>query len=139
LEFDGAYAPNSYRPRPAQSPMTTRRGRSVAGIAKELNERDVPCPSRVDPGRGPQRCRMDAAHGSGDPGQPALHRPASLEPATHRPRPARLRRRPARRVGGTTLEPDAAVVISRERAAPTSGQRGRLRRRHPGTPMGRRG
>lgn len=30
-------------------------GVSVAGIARELNERDVPCPSRVDPGRNPHR------------------------------------------------------------------------------------
>jgi site-specific DNA recombinase len=30
-------------------------GRSVAGIARELNERGVPCPSRVDPGRNRHR------------------------------------------------------------------------------------
>jgi site-specific DNA recombinase len=30
-------------------------GRSVAGIAKDLNERMVPCPSRVDPLRNPHR------------------------------------------------------------------------------------
>ena len=30
-------------------------GRSVAGIARELNERGVPCPSAADPGRNPHR------------------------------------------------------------------------------------
>ena len=39
----------------------------------------------------PQRSRMDATNRGGNPGEPALHRPAGLEPATHRPRPTRQR------------------------------------------------
>ncbi|MGW5581855.1 recombinase family protein [Micromonospora chokoriensis] len=37
--------------------MFTQRlaGRSIAGIARDLNERQVPCPSSVDPGRNPHR------------------------------------------------------------------------------------
>jgi len=37
----------------------------------------------------PQRAGLDTGHRGGDPGQPPLHRPASVEPAAHRPRPDR--------------------------------------------------
>ncbi|GIH21679.1 recombinase family protein [Rugosimonospora africana] len=48
-------------PDPATAPYVQRMfaqrlaGRSVAGITRELNDRNVPCPSRVDPERNPHR------------------------------------------------------------------------------------
>jgi site-specific DNA recombinase len=62
-------------------------GNSVASIARDLNERGVPCPSRVDPGRNPHRSgqawtlRTVAAILS----NPRYTGRQVLEPATHRP------------------------------------------------------
>ena len=64
-------------------------GRSTAGIARELNERGVPCPSGYD--------RERNAHRSGeawtlrscgrDSREPAVHRSSGVEPAADRPWP----------------------------------------------------
>ena len=61
-------------------------GHSVARIARALNEAGIPCPSAADPGRNPHRTGrgMDAGHGRRDLGQPAVHRPAGVEPAAYR-------------------------------------------------------
>jgi site-specific DNA recombinase len=57
-----------------------RAGRSVAGIARELNERGVPCPSAADPGGiGTQRAGVEPAVGDGDPGEPALYGASGVE------------------------------------------------------------
>ena len=52
-------------------------GHSAARITRALNDAEVPCPSAADPGRNPapDRYRVDAADGRGDPGQPAVHGP----------------------------------------------------------------
>jgi hypothetical protein len=51
------------------------RGRNVASLARELNERGVLCPSGADPGAqsAPTGAGVDAADGDGDSGEPALH------------------------------------------------------------------
>ncbi len=65
-------------------------GRSVARITRALNDAGIPCPSAADPKRNPHRSgAVDAAHGGGDPGEPAVHGPAGVEPAGHRFRPGR--------------------------------------------------
>ena len=58
-------------------------GHSAARITRALNDAGVPCPSAADPGRNPHRTGsgVDAADRRGDPGQPAVHRPAGVEPA----------------------------------------------------------
>ena len=63
-------------------------GRSIAGIARELNERAVSirCRSGAEPAS--QRGRMEPAVGSGDLGHRPLHRTSGVESAT---RPARRR------------------------------------------------
>ena len=57
-------------------------GRSLAGIARELNERGVLCPSVGDPERNRNRLGWDVvgANGEGDPGQSALYRSGGVEP-----------------------------------------------------------
>ena len=86
-------------------------GGSVAGIARDLKRAAgaLPVQRRPQPQPAPQRRRMDAAHSGLNPGQPSLHRPAGLEPSTHRPRAARHRRRSSRPVGSPTVERPAAM------------------------------
>ena len=62
-------------------------GHSMARIRPRAQRRRDPVPVGGGPGAqpAPQRAGVDAAHGPRDPGQPPLHRPASLEPAAHRP------------------------------------------------------
>ena len=52
-------------------------GHSAARITRALNDAEVPCPSAAAPGRNPapDRYRVDAADGRGDPGQPTVHGP----------------------------------------------------------------
>ena len=66
-------------------------GHSAARITRALNDAGIPCPSAADPARNPapDGCGVDAENGGGDPGQPALHGSAGVEPATHRLRPSR--------------------------------------------------
>ena len=61
-------------------------GHSVARITRALNDAGIPCPSAADPKRNPHRSgtAWTLAHGGGDPGQPAVHRAAGVEPAAHR-------------------------------------------------------
>jgi DNA invertase Pin-like site-specific DNA recombinase len=62
-------------------------GHSAARITRALNDGGIPCPSRRRPGPepAPDGCEVDAADGSGDPGEPPVHREAGVEPAAHRP------------------------------------------------------
>ena len=66
--------------------------RAAAGRAQRgadhpgAERRRDPVPVRRGPGAepAPDGCGVDAAHGGGDPGQPAVHGPAGVEPAAHR-------------------------------------------------------
>lgn len=53
---------------------------SIAGIARELNDRGVPCPSGASFGAG-----VEDTNCGRDSGEPALHRQASVEPHRHGP------------------------------------------------------
>ena len=66
-------------------------GHSVARIARALNEagRPVPVGGRPGPEPAPDRRGWTLRHGGHDPGQPAVHRPAGVEPAAHRHGPGR--------------------------------------------------
>ncbi|SEF83380.1 hypothetical protein SAMN02982929_00796 [Saccharopolyspora kobensis] len=99
-------------PDPATAPwvrwmFTERaRGRSVASLARELNYRGVPCPAEADQARSPHRSagRWIARTIALNPGEAALHRPASLEPAHHqRPRHRGTRWRPRLRTSAPKL------------------------------------
>jgi site-specific DNA recombinase len=63
-------------------------GHSVARIAWALNETGIPCPSAADRDRNPHRPGAAWTLGARrrHPGQPALHRPAGMEPAADRHR-----------------------------------------------------
>jgi hypothetical protein len=108
------------------------RGRSVASLVRELNERGVPCPSSADPRRNGHRSgeRWIVRTVAIDPGEPALHRPAGVEPAQHSgPR----QRRPAKwpRLRSSSVEPGGGVGGLRRTHSYSAG-----RRRHiPGHPM----
>ncbi|WP_255544484.1 recombinase family protein [Micromonospora sp. ATA51] len=69
-------------------------GRSVASIARALNDNGLPCPSGADPARNRHRSgqRWMLTTVAAILGNPPLHRPAGVEPATHRPRRHRPRR-----------------------------------------------
>ena len=66
-------------------------GHSVARITPCAERRCGPVPVSRRPAAEPasRRHGMDAGLGGGDPGQPAVHRPAGVEPAAHRLRPDR--------------------------------------------------
>ena len=101
----------------------------------QRTRRPLPLQRRPDTQLASIRGRLDRAHRGGHPGEPALHRPPNLEPATHRPNQAR---RPGR---NTTMEPTRQMGDFRTARAPRSGQRGNLSRcaRHPcGAPERRR-
>ena len=87
-------------------------GHSVARIARALNDAGIRArrPQTRSGTRTAVGRRVDAADGRHDPGQPAVHRAAGVEPAAHRQGPGRPGRRqpgaqeraavePARRVG----------------------------------------
>ena len=82
-------------------------GHCVARITRALNDAGIPCPSAADPERNPHRTGtgVDAEHGGGDPGQPAVHRPSGVEPAAHRPRPGRPGQHRAGPPAGAAVEP----------------------------------
>ena len=96
-----------------------------------LERRRHPVPVRRRPGTqpAPYRCGVDAAHGGGDPGQPALHRAAGAEPAAHRLRPGRPGQHRARAPAGPTMEPARGLGHLPPSRASGAGQRGRLHRR----------
>jgi len=64
-------------------------GHSAARITRALNDAGIPLPVRRGPGTepAPGRDSVDAAHGGGDPGQPAVHGPSGAGPAADRFRP----------------------------------------------------
>ena len=65
-------------------------GHSAARITRALNDagsRARRPPTRTEPA--PRRHSVDAADGGGDPGEPAVHGAAGVEPAAHRLRPGR--------------------------------------------------
>ena len=109
-------------------------GHSIARITRALNDAAVPCPSAADPKRNPHRSgqRVDAAHGPGDPGQPALHGPEAwnrqrtdtdlIDPAN-----TGLGYRP-----GAAVEPARRLGHLRPPRPPGAGQRGGLHRRPGG-------
>jgi hypothetical protein len=84
-------------PDPATAPvvawMFTQRlaGHSAARITRALNDAGdlLSVGRRPEAEPAPDRCRVDAADGGGDPGEPPVHGPAGVEPAAHRPRPGR--------------------------------------------------
>jgi len=61
------------------------RGRSVASLVRELNDRGVPCPSSADPARNSHRsgAAVDCADRWDDVGESEVHRSAGLEPPDH--------------------------------------------------------
>lgn len=118
-------------------------GCSVAGIARELTERSVPCPSDVDPERNRHRSggmwtlRTVAVI----PGKPAVHGQAGVESAAHRAHGSR---------GRLSVEPGGGVGDLESGRAPAAGERGGVRgravgaggpsnqgRRRPPLPVGR--
>ncbi|MEV0703305.1 recombinase family protein [Saccharopolyspora sp. NPDC050389] len=66
-------------------------GRSIAGLARELNDRGVPCPSGADPARNPHRSGRAwiTPTVAGILDNPPLHRSAGVEPAQHGPQSPR--------------------------------------------------
>ena len=77
----------------------------------------------------PERGGVDAGHGRVHPGQPALHRPAGVEPAAHRRRPGRPGQHRAGPPAGAAVEPARRVGHLRPPRPPGAGQRGGLHRR----------
>jgi DNA invertase Pin-like site-specific DNA recombinase len=73
-------------------------GRSVASIARALNDNHVPCPSGIDPARNPHRRgdRWMLTTVAAILANPPLHRPPGLEPPTHPPRRPPRKGRPRR-------------------------------------------
>jgi DNA invertase Pin-like site-specific DNA recombinase len=61
------------------------RGRSVASLVRELNDRGVPCPSSAESSAqlAPVGSAVDRAHRRDDLGEPEIHRPTGLEPPDH--------------------------------------------------------
>ena len=106
-------------------------GASTASIARALNERHIPPPSAHDPARNKHRGwnDMDTADGDGNPGQPALHRPASVEPAAHRPQRDGPRRQAHQSRAHPGVEPAQRLGVLRPPPASRAGQRRRLPRR----------
>ena len=89
----------------------------------------VPVGGRPTPQPASHRRAMDAAHGGGDPGQPPLHRQASVEPAAHRLRSGRPGQHRAGAQAGAAVEPARGLGHLQTARAPGAGQRGRLHRR----------
>ena len=106
-------------------------GHSVARITRALNDAGIPCPSAADPEAqpAPQRDGVDAEHGRGHPGQPAVYRAAGVEPPAHRPRPGRPGEHRAGPPPGAAVEPARRVGHLRPPGPPGAGQRGRFHRR----------
>ena len=114
-------------------------GHSAARITRALN--DAGCrarPPRTRPGTRTGRARLDAADGGGDPGQPAVHGPAGVEPAADRLRPGRPGQHRPRPPAGAAVEPARGLGHLQASRARGAGQRGRLHRR-PGQPTAPRG
>ena len=113
-------------------------GHSTARITRALNDAGVPCPSAADPGRNPHRtgAGWTLRHRRGDPGQPAVHGPAGVEPAADRLRPGSTRPTPpsgtGRCSGGTCPKAGSSPNGRRTRrwsARPTSSRPRTLPRR----------
>ena len=145
-------------PDPATAPVVRVDVRPAAGRAQRRADhpgperRRDPVPVRRRPGTepAPDWCGVDAAHGGGDPGQPAVHRAAGVEPAAHRLRPGRPGQHRARAPAGAAVEPARGLGHLPPSRASGAGQRGRLHRRpgrhraarpggagHPAVPAGR--
>jgi site-specific DNA recombinase len=81
-------------PDPATAPVVRWMFAPAAGRAQrgadhpgpERRRDPVPVGRRPGTELAPVRDGVDAAHGGGDPGEPAVYRPAGLEPAAHRSR-----------------------------------------------------
>ncbi len=96
--------------RPARGGVDVRAaaGRAHRGADRPRAERrrdPVPVGGRPGAEPAPDRGGMDAAHRGRDPGQPALHRPAGVEPAADRQRAGRPRERGAGAPAGAAVEP----------------------------------
>ena len=72
---------------------------------------------------------MDAAHGGGDTGEPAVHGSAGVEPAAHRLRPGRPGQHRAGAPPGAAVEPARRVGDLRPPCSPGDHQLGRVHRR----------
>ena len=108
--------------------MFSRRlaGHSTARITRALNDAAIPCPFRCGPEAepAPDWRGVDAENGGGDPGQPAVHGPAGVEPAAYRFRPGRPGQYRPRAPAGAAVEPARGLgdlEVSRPSGA---GQRG---------------
>ena len=124
-------------PDPATAPVVRVDVRAAAGRAQRRPDhpgaercRDpvpVGCGPEAQPA--PQRCGVDAGHGGGDPGQPAVYRAAGVEPAAHRRRPGRPGQHRAGPPAGAAMEPARRVGHLQPARPSGDRQRGRLHRR----------
>jgi len=101
-------------------------GHSAARITRALNDAGIPVPVRRRPGAepAPGRDSVDAAHGGGDPGQPAVYGAAGVEPAAHRFRPGRPGQHRAGAPAGAAVEPARGLGDLEASGACGAGQRG---------------
>ena len=113
-------------PDPETAPVVRVDVRPAAGRAQrgadhpgaERCRDPVPVRRRPEAEPAPDRRGVDAAHGGGDPGQPAVHRPAGVEPAAHRLRPGRPGQHRAGAQAGAAVEPARGLGHLRPPAHP---------------------
>ena len=123
-------------PDPETAPVVTVDVRAAAGRAQRCPDHPrfercrgaVPVGGRPGPQPAPDRSRMDAAHGRGDPGQPAVHGPAGVEPAADRLGPGRPGQHHPRAPAGAAVEPARRLGHLKAAGACGAGQRGGLHR-----------